>query len=117
MDPAAGSGALRITTRTSRHGPTRKQGTRERFDALLEGYRRDPETRTPGDASEQATHIVCVGQPVDPELMTVIEIVEAADRPPGTVVGELRRGYTWRGRVLRFAEVKAVRGPGRRPNP
>ena len=29
---------------------------------------------------------------------------------PGTVAKELRRGYTWRGRVIRFAEVQAVRG-------
>ena len=28
---------------------------------------------------------------------------------PGHVIDELRRGYTWRGRVLRYAEVRAVR--------
>ena len=29
---------------------------------------------------------------------------------PGTVVNELRRGYTWKGRLIRCAEVQAVRG-------
>ncbi len=28
----------------------------------------------------------------------------------GTVLKELRRGYTWRGRLIRFAEVQAIRG-------
>src|SRR5271157_6019798 len=46
--------------------------------------------------SEAIEPIACMGRPVDPDLMTVIE--------------ELRRGYTWRGRVLRLAEVRAVRG-------
>ena len=43
--------------------------------------------------------------------MTVIEVVDDPDRPPGEVVDEVRRGYTWRGRVLRFAEVRASRTP------
>ena len=42
--------------------------------------------------------------------MTVIEVVDEPRDRPGTVVKELRRGYTWRGRVIRFAEVQAVRG-------
>ena len=49
--------------------------------------------------------------------MIVIEVVEDPDRPPGTVVKELRSGYTWKGRLLRYAEVQAasaVRGPDRR---
>jgi hypothetical protein len=32
------------------------------------------------------------------------------------VARELRRGYTWRGRVIRFAEVQAVRGSWRSPS-
>ena len=60
--------------------------------------------------SEAIEPIDCVGHPVDPERMIVIEITEAADWPPQTVIEELRRGYTWRGRILRLAEVKAVRG-------
>ena len=68
-------------------------------------------------ASEQVAHLACEGKPVDPELMTVIEVVDEPRERPGTVAKELRRGYTWRGRVIRFAEVQAVRGPGIRPPP
>jgi hypothetical protein len=48
--------------------------------------------------------------PVDPELMTVIEVVDEPRNRPGTVVKELRRGYTWKGRLIRCAEVQAARG-------
>ncbi len=41
--------------------------------------------------------------------MTVVEVVEDPDRPPGHVVEEIRRGYTWQGRLLRYAEVRASR--------
>ncbi len=44
--------------------------------------------------------------------MTVVEVVEIADaagHAPGTVIEELRPGYRWNGRVVRFAEVRAVR--------
>jgi molecular chaperone GrpE len=61
--------------------------------------------------TEQIHRIECVGQPVDPERMTVIEVVDDPDRAPGEVVAEVRRGYTWRGRVLRFAEVRGSRTP------
>ncbi len=60
--------------------------------------------------SEAIEPIACLGLPVDPERMIVIETTDSTDSPPQTVVDELRRGYTWRGRVLRLAEVRAVRG-------
>jgi GrpE len=61
-------------------------------------------------ASEQIAHIPCEGKLVDPELMIVIEVVDEPRDRPGTVVTELRRGYTWKGRLIRCAEVQAVRG-------
>lgn len=50
----------------------------------------------------------CTGLPVDPSRMNVIELVDDPQLTPETVVEELRPGYTWRGGVLRFAEVRAV---------
>jgi molecular chaperone GrpE len=41
--------------------------------------------------------------------MTVVEVVDDADQPAGFVVDEARRGYTWKGRLLRYAEVRASR--------
>jgi len=51
----------------------------------------------------------CLGRRVDPSRMKVIELVEAPDVAPETVVDELRPGYLWRGRVVRYAEVRATR--------
>ena len=82
----------------------------EVFDAFLEGYGLIQKRMRRAMASEQVMHIPCEGKPVDPELMTVIELVDGPHDQPGTVAKELRRGYTWRGRLLRFAEVQAVRG-------
>lgn len=89
----------------------RESQTREEaFNAFLEGYGLIQKRLRRAMASEQVVHIVCEGKPVDPELMTVLELVEEPGKEPGTVARELRRGYTWRGRVIRFAEVQAVRG-------
>jgi molecular chaperone GrpE len=87
----------------------------ELFAALLEGYGLiQARLRRAMDAG-QVRRIGSVGLPVDPGLMTVIEVVDAPDRPPGHVVDEVRRGYTWRGRVLRYAEVRAARERAGRP--
>ena len=82
------------------------------FDAFSEGYGLIRKRLHRVMAAEQVVPIPCEGRAVDPELMTVLEVVDSAGHPPGTVTKELRRGYTWRGRVLRYAEVQAVRsGP------
>ena len=46
----------------------------------------------------------------DPNLMTVVEVVNDPRRPPGLVIEEVRPGYCWKDKVLRFAEVRAVQG-------
>ncbi|HKI21414.1 MAG TPA: nucleotide exchange factor GrpE [Isosphaeraceae bacterium] len=80
------------------------------FDSLIEGFGLIQNRLGRVMASEQVKRIPCEGNPVDLALMTVLEVVHEPDQPPGTVVKELRRGYTWRGRVIRYAEVQAVRG-------
>ena len=87
------------------------------IDALVEGYDLVHARLLRTLDSEQIRRIDCVGQPVDPGRMTVVAMVDAPDRPPGSVVDEVRRGYTWRGRVLRFAEVCAVRQPAQGNGP
>jgi molecular chaperone GrpE len=69
---------------------------RERFDDLLRRL----------DVRE----IPCVGRPFDPTVMQAVEVVQAADAAPGTVVDVFRPGYTSNGHVLRIAEVKVVGG-------
>ena len=46
--------------------------------------------------------IECVGKPVDPNLMTVVEVVDDPLRPPGLVVEEVRPGYYWKDKVIAF---------------
>jgi molecular chaperone GrpE len=84
---------------------------RELFDALLEGYGLIQSRLRRFLKTEQLQRIATVGKPVDPELMTVVEVVDDPEQPPGFVVDEVRRGYTWKGRLLRFAEVRAARTP------
>jgi len=53
--------------------------------------------------------IECEGEPFDPELMEVVEVVGDADAPAGTVVAVVRAGYRVAGQVLRFAQVTVAR--------
>jgi molecular chaperone GrpE len=86
----------------------------EFFESFLEGYGLIQKRLRRVMASEQVERIPCEGRPVDPERMTVLEVTDDPTRSPGSVVKELRRGYTWRGRVVRYAEVQAVRAAGSR---
>jgi molecular chaperone GrpE len=80
----------------------------ELLEAIIEGYGLIQARLGRVMASEQIERIACEGRPVDPERMIVLEVVDDPDRPPGTVVKELRSGYTWKGRLLRYAEVQAA---------
>lgn len=50
-----------------------------------------------------------VGEPVDPETMQVLAVLDSQGIPPGHVADVIRFGYLWRDRVLRFADVRAVK--------
>jgi len=54
----------------------------------------------------------CVGESFDPTLHEAIETVERHDLPDKTVLNEISRGCTWRGKVLRCARVVVVCNPG-----
>jgi molecular chaperone GrpE len=90
------------------------QGTavahRDIFDALVEGYSLILGRLERAMKKAEVYRIECVGKPVDPNLMTVVEVVDDPLRPPGIVVEQVRPGYYWKGKVLRFAEVRAVQG-------
>lgn len=86
------------------------QMSRELLEALGDGYRLIQARLARALKAERIQPIACVGRPVDPELMTVVELVDDPAAAPGVVVEEVRRGYTWQGRLLRYAEVRAARG-------
>jgi len=78
------------------------------FESVLAGYQLI-QNRVLKILKEQGIErIHCVGQPVDPHCMIVNVIVPGTDLAPGTVAQEIRRGYRWKGKVLRYAEVGAA---------
>ena len=86
-------------------------GPQDLLDSLAEGYVLIQNRLRKVLRDADVERIRCVGLPVDPELMTVVEAVSDAGRRPGTVIDEVRPGYVWKGRILRCAEVRAVREP------
>ena len=103
--PLAGGYHQQVMESLERNGASRHA----LFDSFAEGFGLIRKRLGRLMAAEQLEPIACVGRAVDPELMTVLEVVDSPESPPGTVTKELRRGYKWRGRVLRYAEVQAVR--------
>lgn len=87
------------------------------FDSLLAGYELVQNRLRRAMAREELVRIDCVGRPVDPHTMTVIEAVDDPTQAPGTVIEEVRPGYLWKGKVLQYAEVRAVRQPLASPGP
>jgi molecular chaperone GrpE len=85
-------------------------------DALAEGYAMVRKRLQRAMAKEGLYRTASLGLPVDPHAMTVIEVIDAEDRhAPGTVVEEIRPGYRWNGKVVRFAEVRAARNINHNP--
>lgn len=83
---------------------------RDIFDSLVEGYGLILKRLGRAMQKEGIYRIECVGKPADPNTMTVVEVVDDPLRPPGIVVEEVRPGYYWKNKVIRFAEVRAVQG-------
>ena len=54
------------------------------------------------------TPLGSLGQPFDPALHEAIGAVEGTEYPTGTVAGEVRRGYRFRGDLLRPARVRVA---------
>jgi molecular chaperone GrpE len=85
-----------------------------RCGSLAEGYQLTQARLVKAMRQQQLEGIDSLGQIADPQCMTVVEAVDDPLHSVGLVVEEVRRGYRWRGRVVRFAEVRAV-GAGGRP--
>ncbi len=49
-----------------------------------------------------------IGNKANPHWHNVVEAVRKPDLDNGTVVEEIRKGYLWRGKLLRAADIKAV---------
>ena len=87
----------------------RAEGNKQSDILQAEGQRTAQALRAEGYAVA-LQHVFAVAQQVDPNTMTVLEVVEDPALPPGLVIEEVRRGYYWKAKVFRFAEVRAVQG-------
>jgi molecular chaperone GrpE len=55
---------------------------------------------------QQIKRVETVGQPFNPESMNAVSAVDSNTVPAGHVVDELSPAYFWRGRTMRFADVR-----------
>jgi molecular chaperone GrpE len=82
---------------------------RDILDSLVAGYQLILNRLQRVMKEQEIYRMECVGKPVDPNSMTVMEVVEDSVSPPGLVVEEVRPGYYWKAKVFRYAEVRAIR--------
>ncbi|RLT19943.1 MAG: nucleotide exchange factor GrpE [Planctomycetota bacterium] len=91
-------------------GDSVRQATGTEFASLMQGF---AQIQLRLNRALQDLGIVRMndcGGLIDPSQMTVVEIIESDKFPPETVVEVVRPGYSQSGRVIRFAEVRAVVG-------
>jgi molecular chaperone GrpE (heat shock protein) len=81
----------------------------EEIDVHLEGYRLICSRMERELSQHKIQRIKCLGEVFDPARMNVVGLANSARLPPRTVVEEVRPGYLWRSKVVRFAEVRVVR--------
>ena len=119
---AAGSGGYheQVVEAVGRVEPGRPAAAVRRAARRL---RPDPEPAPPGDAGRADRADRMPGRARGSRADDRRRGRRRPRAPARHVVEELRRGYTWRGRVLRYAEVRASRGgpdaaagAGRRPS-
>jgi molecular chaperone GrpE len=79
------------------------------LDSLIIGYTMSVQRVERALHEHNLEPIAAVGEPFDPERMEVLEVVGDSGHPSGEVVGEVRRGYLWRGRVFRYAQVRVAK--------
>lgn len=91
---------------------SRKQGmerVEQMLASLMAGYRMGLK-RIERALEQQGLEVIeAMGTTFDPERMEVLEAVDGSGRTASEVLAEVRRGYLWRGRVFRYAQVRVAR--------
>lgn len=82
---------------------------RQQVAGLADGYAMSQRRVEQLLSDNELSLIECVGEPFDPEQMEAIGMVESDIYPSGTVVDEVRAGYNWRDKVIRYAQVRVAR--------
>lgn len=81
------------------------------IEGLLEGFRLVYKHLQDMLAKQQVDMVPTEGQKFDPAIHEAMLQQESADHKSGTVIAELRKGYTMDGRTLRPARVTVSRQP------
>ncbi len=77
-------------------------------DKLLEGIQMISKQLHEVLAREGVEIIATLGETFDPEIHEAVMKEESEEHPENTVMMELRRGYTYKGKVIRAAMVKVA---------
>ena len=92
-----------------RHAKQGVERVQQLLASLVAGYRMGLQRIERALQQNGLEAIPAVGRPFDPESMEALEAVDNSGRPAGEVLEEVRRGYRWRGRVFRYAQVRVAR--------
>jgi molecular chaperone GrpE len=79
------------------------------IDSVVTGYQMSLQRLERALQQAGLEPIPCAGELFDPEQMEVVAAVADSGRPAGEVIEEVRRGYLWRGRVFRYAQVSVAK--------
>ena len=79
--------------------------------SLLEGQQATHRLLLKAFETAGITEIEATGQPFDPERHEAMLAQASAERPPGTVLETVQKGYLLNGRLLRPARVVVARAP------
>jgi molecular chaperone GrpE len=100
---------LQVEEEAGRRRQQAAQRVCQLLDSVVTGYNMSLQRVERTLLQQGLEPIPTVGRPFDPERMEVVDVVTDSDRPAGEVTGELRRGYMWRSRVFRYAQVRVVK--------
>ncbi|MEM2926038.1 MAG: nucleotide exchange factor GrpE [Candidatus Bathyarchaeia archaeon] len=95
-----------------------KQGLgKGRNDSILEGVEMTLKRLYETLSREGLAKIEAVGRTFDPQLHEAAEGVFTKDYPEGTIIEEIRVGFTFKGKVIRPSVVKVAMNPKPNQNP
>jgi molecular chaperone GrpE len=97
---------------TERRGDAARQAAervRQLLNSVTTGYTMSLDRVERALGQHGLEPLTCLGEPFDPERMEAVEVVTQPGRSSTEVIEEVRRGYLWRGRVFRFAQVRVAR--------
>ncbi len=82
--------------------------TKAEDKGFLEGVKMVQKNLASALQNEGLQEIKAVGEPFDPSAHEAVDKVQGTDNPEDVVIEEMRKGYTFKGKVLRPSAVKVM---------